>query len=299
MKSIRLFTNGLIDYAGLFPPARLGMDEAVSNFASYLTWPQAYMLGRFVLPASRLEEFGSSAAGFLAQKPGKAGWRLAVLLSDDLESDLNSISRFNAAHSPGSVTADVVEVKADDRKIVEALHELLPAGIAAFVEMSPLADDGFFAALGTAGFAAKIRTGGIDPSAFPEAADIIGFMESCRRNGIAFKATAGLHHLVCNSYPLTYEPAAPRHEMFGYLNVFAAAVFLHSAVSADDAVSILREREPAEFIFSDAGLQWRNHFVSLQQIENARRHFAISFGSCSFTEPVEELAGLPAQITHS
>ena len=54
---LRILLRGLIDYAGLFPPASLDMADAVRNYAAYREGEHAWALGRFVVPAARLEEF--------------------------------------------------------------------------------------------------------------------------------------------------------------------------------------------------------------------------------------------------
>src|SRR5437667_12825587 len=54
--SVRALLSGIIDYAGLFPPANLPLEEAIRNYARYRTEPEAWMLGRFICPASRLKE---------------------------------------------------------------------------------------------------------------------------------------------------------------------------------------------------------------------------------------------------
>jgi len=56
MSALRELMTGLIDYAGLFPPAALEMDAAVRNYEAYLRGPDAWALGRFVVPAARLED---------------------------------------------------------------------------------------------------------------------------------------------------------------------------------------------------------------------------------------------------
>ena len=48
--------TGLIDYAGLFPPASLSMEEAVRSYDSYRRGPYAWMLNRFIVPAARAHE---------------------------------------------------------------------------------------------------------------------------------------------------------------------------------------------------------------------------------------------------
>ena len=54
--SLRALLHGIIDYAGLFPPANLPLDQAVRNYARYCTEPDSWMLGRFVCPVTELAE---------------------------------------------------------------------------------------------------------------------------------------------------------------------------------------------------------------------------------------------------
>ena len=54
----RALLSGLIDYAGLFPPAGLPMNRALENHAGYRRGPDHWALNRFVVPARRLAEFG-------------------------------------------------------------------------------------------------------------------------------------------------------------------------------------------------------------------------------------------------
>jgi len=73
----------LIDYAGLFPPASLDMAAAVANYHSYLHSDWNWILGRFIVPATRLSEFGTAFAGLPASTDGTrpTKWRLSVLLA--------------------------------------------------------------------------------------------------------------------------------------------------------------------------------------------------------------------------
>ncbi len=294
MQSDRILTAGLIDYAGLFPPAQLGMDEAVRNYAEYLRWTEAEMLGRFVLPAARLSEFAEAAAGVLPRGEGAAPWSLAVLLTERFRDEIPVVLKFNCAHwvdSPaGHAVVDVVEMKANDPAEIQGLKAALPGFYRAFVEL-PLTErlGELLDATKAAGFSAKIRTGGVERAAFPSADAIVRFMEQCKDRSIAFKATAGLHHIVCSTYPLTYAADSESAPMFGFLNVFAAAVFLTAGASRSDVLAILEERDVRAFGFAEEGMRWRALKATNADIERARAEFAISFGSCSFTEPVEEL----------
>jgi hypothetical protein len=93
---------------------------------------------------------------------------------------------------------------------------------------------------------------------------------------------------------LTYKPDSPTGVMHGFLNVFCAAVLLwHERDRRQEAAWMLGERD-ADAITMDEAMTWHNSGVMLtaQQIEKAREQFCISFGSCSFTEPIEDLRKL-------
>lgn len=133
---------------------------------------------------------------------------------------------------------------------------------------------------------AKIRTGGVTPEAIPSVEDIAGFILSCADLKLPFKATAGLHHPIRAEYALNYEPDSPRAVMHGFLNVFMAAAF---AWSGDrDIVPVLSETKPAAFRFDEMA-RWRGRALTMHQIQYARNNFIHAFGSCSFTEPANEL----------
>lgn len=70
-RSVRSALRGLIDYAGLFPPAQESMDDAVRHYAAYRRAAHQWMLGRFVVPASRLDEFAAAVAAYLPDAHGE------------------------------------------------------------------------------------------------------------------------------------------------------------------------------------------------------------------------------------
>jgi hypothetical protein len=283
--AVRSLLTGLIDYAGLFPPAAVSMAEAVANYAEYRASADAWALGRFVLPVSRLEEFEAAAAGI---GTGDA-WRLSALAQ---ASDADVIGSFNARNS-GRAVIDSLETKAESADDVAALSPLSEIG-AVHVEI-PIRDDPgpLVRAIGASGLRAKIRTGGVTASAFPPPAAVSRFLAACVRHGVAFKATAGLHHPLRGEYPLTYASDAARGTMYGYLNVFAAALFLRHGMSEADAVTLLEERDPSALHFDPTGVRWRAHALATDAVSAARAQFALSFGSCSFREPIDDLSALP------
>jgi hypothetical protein len=80
--------------------------------------------------------------------------------------------------------------------------------------------------------------------------------------------------------------------MHGFVNVFVAATFVRIGVPASDAVAMLEETAPGAFAFDADGVTWRNRRATTPAIRAARTNYALSFGSCSFREPVDELRGL-------
>ena len=223
----------LIDYAGMFPPASLSLEEAVRNYETYSRGDYAWMLGRFVVPLADAHEVPNE-------------FSLSVL---------------------GDGPYDVIETK----EIVE------PKGRTVYVEGAAISE------LAKRGLRGKIRTGGVTPDAFPSAQSIAQFIRECRNHQVAFKATAGLHHPLRCVKPLTYESNAPTGTMHGFVNVFMAAAI------PDRAEEVLLDRE---FSFDDDGVTWRDVHVTTEEIARMRRTFAISFGSCSFEEPIADLKEL-------
>jgi hypothetical protein len=162
-----------------------------------------------------------------------------------------------------------------------------------YVEV-PVGDDPapFVEVLATHGLRAKIRTGGVVAQSFPPPAQVARFLGACALHQVAFKATAGLHHPLRGTFPFTYDAGAARGEMFGYLNVFVAATFARTGMSFDELTRLLDERDPAAFRFTDTTLSWRGHRRSLAELAATREQFALSFGSCSFREPLDDLSAL-------
>lgn len=305
-QSARTLLAGLIDYAGLFPPARLDMPRAVEAYARHRQGEHEWILGRFICPVSRLDEFSRHAAPLLPGTHATSGyreriagepWRLSALIDGPLDANLEAIERFNARHAAldhGLAAVDCVELKPASPADIDAALDQLPASLFPFFEVPAHADPrGFVAALAGQNVAAKIRTGGITPDAFPSAEQVAAFLAACHAADVPFKATAGLHHPVRGSHPLTDEPASPRCTMHGFLNLFFAATLLRAGrIEGRAVIDLLAETDPAVLCLETSGLRWRHITLDLPTLARARETFALSFGSCSFDEPVDDLRRL-------
>lgn len=291
-QSVRALLAGIIDYAGLFPPAGLSMGEAALNYATYHNSNLSWMLGRFIVPAARLDEFVADGKDFYSVKNSGA-WKLSVLDGGDLFETIRQIEDFNAANSAYAV-CDAVEIKADTPSEIERAAEILPGYLTPYFEIAPGEDLAeMVPALFSTRQRAKIRTGGVTPGAIPATADVARFIRTCLAANVPFKATAGLHHPFRSVKPLTYEPDSAEEKMHGFLNFFLAAAFTREGFKTDLVHEVLEEEFAEAFVFEENGVWWRQeHFLGLAQLQRLREKNAISFGSCSFTEPVEDLQEL-------
>lgn len=288
--SLRALVAGLVDYAGLFPPASLPLAEAVERYASYRDSSDAWMLGRFIIPAAQLDALAAEAARY--SDAAGVPWRLSALVGDAIAADVERIRSFNSAHG-GRLLVDVAEVKAASAERIEQAARALGPELTVYVELPHESDPrSLLEVVQRAGVRAKIRTGGVTPDAFPTAAQIARFLARCAELMVPFKATAGLHHPLRGEHRLTYRADAPTATMFGFLNVFVAGALAVAGVREGELVELLEEREGAAFDFAADGLRWRSHRVTLAQLAWLRASFAVAFGSCSFREPVDDLREL-------
>lgn len=282
-----------IDYAGLFPPAGLGMEEAVRNYQHYRgeggahsqdSFADGWMLGGFVLSAARLREFASVFERVCCGERERP-WTLNVVLSQDRAADAQAIEGL----AEGAVFIAALEMKIEDEPQLRDLPE--PQRLH-YLEIAPDKADTLLPAIAQAGARAKLRTGGLTADAVPSPQAVAGFLIACRRHRIAFKATAGLHHAVRGMRKLTYEAGSPQAKMHGFLNLLLAACQAWHDAPAQAILRTLEEEDPSAFRISENAIHWHDERCTAQQAAEVRRDFAMGFGSCSFAEPVDELKAM-------
>jgi hypothetical protein len=280
----------LVDYAGLFPPAALSMNDTVASYARYRAGENRWMSGRLIVPVARLGELEAAAKG-LATGSGGA-WAISAIPGVDLRSELKAIMAFNARND-GRLVVDAVEAKVATSEGIVAASAMIPPAMETYFEIPAAVDpDPLVEAIATVGRRAKIRTGGVTEDAFPPASQIARFIARCAARGVAFKATAGLHHPLRCVRPLTYASDAPSGAMHGFLNVFLAAALVHNGYPPTLAEEILGETDPATLHIERDAISWHEHRLTAAEITASRERLAISFGSCSFEEPVDEVAAI-------
>ncbi len=302
MNSLKTFLSQIIDYAGLYPPASLPLEEAFANFVMYQQAEEAWMLSRFIIPAKRLKElprfYGSLSFSILGR-----GGKDANEFIENLKLDIEDVRAFREMHG-ADVLVDMFEVALPASVLEDnvSAHEVVNSAADA-LNMNGLTV--FFEATFGEGWQAraeklvrvlrkfkdrhvgfKLRTGGVAADAFPSTAQVAWAIASARDAGIPIKATAGLHH------PVRYFNESVQTKMHGFLNVFGAgALAMTNHLSIDQIQDILEDEDPASFMFDEEGFAWKGLRVVTLEILHARQQ-VVSFGSCSFDEPREDLRSM-------
>ncbi len=309
--ALRAFMKGLVDYAGLFPPAGLPPERAVARYAGHRAGPQAWMLGRFIAKAEDLAGIGEARA----KVPGVAGaWECAALIGsrEGAEAALEALApqgeAILAAEGEGWAGIQVLEYPlpaatgAGRKELADHLGLLFArleaAGLAGrelFLELPPGSDDaGVIETIAgrremapVPRLGAKLRCGGLRPENVPAVSRVVGILSACARSAVPLKCTAGLHH------PVRHLADDPEVMMHGFLNVFGAGLLAASGLaSGRELESCVAETDPAAFSFTEGAFVWRNRSIPADRIEEIRQGSLCGFGSCSFAEPVADLQAL-------
>jgi hypothetical protein len=194
----RALLERLIDHAALFPPASMTMEDALAEDRAARSSPYAWMLDRFVCPATRLGELDELDAP------------VSVVLDGELEAPADAIElRLDRA-------------RPDSRDLLRLANELSQWSEEVYYELvldatwrdSIPATVGAIAAVGGR---VKLRCGG---DLVPDVEQVALVMVTCWAARAPMKATAGLHH------PLR------RGSEHGFLNFLCAAARAREGLDA-------------------------------------------------------------------
>jgi hypothetical protein len=263
--------GSLIDHAPLFPPASMTVPDAAAEDRRARESPYAWMLDRFVCPASKL-------AAMEREMPWGTAPGLSVVLDADDLADLE-----HAADAGAPIEA--VELR---------VPEPLPSSSFLAERRSRLAWTPYFelmlgerwretvpeavGSVAQAGGRVKLRCGG---DAVPSVEQVALVIVTCRDVGCVFKATAGLHHPI------------RRGTEHGFLNLLAAVTFAHAHGAGPlELEEVLAEEDPRAFSVAADGIAVHGRRAGRAEIAAARERLFASIGSCSWREPVEDLEAL-------
>ena len=319
---LRALLSDIIDYAGLFPPAKLPLDTAIRNYIRYRGEPEAWMLARFICPAQRLGELDpyirehfSANAPLRLSALGRGGDEAESFLNN-LRDDLEALGRFFEIH-PAVAAVQNFETKLPAEVLAggpDTLNNFLRAeadlfasldfpGPMCFFEIPPSEDwraiAGEIAAMNEQVVVhdentrlyrmrgLKLRCGGLEPAAVPSVAQVATAISACVEKKVPIKFTAGLHH------PTRRIDPALGVLVHGFLNVFAAGVLGFSlGLDENDLTAIIEEEDARQFTLNEEVLAWTDAEATVNEVGFVRRRHVISFGSCSFDEPRDDLREL-------
>jgi hypothetical protein len=202
----RALLERLIDHAALFPPASMSMEDALAEDRTARAGEYAWILDRFVCPASRLGEL------------------------DDLDAPVSVVLDAELEAPAAAIELRLDRPRPDPRELLHLAAELSQWSDEVYYELaldhtwrdSVPATVG---AIGAVGGRVKLRCGG---EFVPSAEQVALVMASCHATRVPMKATAGLHH-----------PLRRGSEEHGFLNFLCAAV--HSGEALDSVRTILEE----------------------------------------------------------
>lgn len=298
MQSIHGLMSSVIDYAGLYPPAQLEPAVVVRHFTEVISSPRAWMLGRLVWPADKLDTLSELAHGNAprVEPPSTEGaWAITCVLSPagttECLRELAAVDAFNdrqSSEGEAAMRIDSLEMRAGSVSAVERLVTALPDDVFPYFEVALENDPrGMIAALVGEEAGVKFRTGGTTPQAHPAAGDLARGILSAAAAGVPFKATAGLHRALCH-----FNNAAGAKQ-FGFLNVFLGAAMAQARrIDIDGLTAFLTVESMDDIEFSERAVTWQGIRVSREEILDARSRLAHSFGSCSFDEPWDDLVAM-------
>ena len=265
--------RGLVDDAAVFPPGDAPLADAAAEHQARRAAPYADLVGTFVARDTDLPDLKATPLALSVVVTGGAGniagtaalARKLHIAVEGLEVALRDPA--DPVGAARRVAAAIDAARADGQ-----LDDHVPV----FVEIpASCPEPAWLAAADEVAaneFRLKFRTGGLEAAAFPTASTLARWIDAALDRETPFKCTAGLHHAVRH----TGDDGFEHH---GFLNVLVATRQAFDGASVDDVAAILEQRDP-DVLLGDA-----------DELDRARRWFT-SFGSCSVTEPLDDLIAL-------
>jgi hypothetical protein len=254
--------RGLVDDAAIFPPGNADLAEALTAFADRSGEWWAGLVGSFVVTDERL---GAVPAGV----------PVSVVLTTGagaVEGVAALAARKGLALAGLEVAVRDVDDPVGNVRRIDSAARAADVDVPLFVELPGPATSRWLAAadeVGACGHRLKLRLGNVDHDLVPDAGTVAAWVDAALDRETRFKCTAGLHRAV------RHEPEGGGAH--GFLNVLAATALLWDGGSPAEAAEVLEERDGAALARVD--------------VSAARRWFT-SFGSCSVTEPLDDLIAL-------
>lgn len=320
-QSIEVLAKQLFDYAGLFPPAKLSLQKALTKYINYRQGSYKNMLGNFILPASQCV---NTVSFFHTFKTYFEPIPFSILLttvktSVEFESvfyhDLinleyllqNSSKRWFIASFEIFFPLEFYEY--DEKNLFGLLNMMLDrislisnlqSSFDFFCEM-PLFEGQkrtrflsyikkYNSLYGNKIFI-KLRTGGTTPESIPNTLLLSEVIHDLSKFLLPFKVTAGLH------VPVPNFNKDVNAKMHGFLNVMLSSMLAYiKEISISSIEDILNNLNYEHLKAEDNALtilipfdSTKKIILSLSKISEFRKKYFKGIGTCDFMEPIEHL----------
>jgi hypothetical protein len=153
------------------------------------------------------------------------------------------------------------------------------------------------------GAGVKLRCGGVVKEAFPSIEQVAAMIQTCVLAKAPMKFTAGLHH------PIRHFADEYDEFMHGFINIFGAGIFATTFPTPKNSQEKYRmfillshmidDQNTENFSFSNDSMVWKvrddkdtEFKIDAEKIKKARKKGMISYGSCSFQDPIDDLTQL-------
>ncbi len=255
--------RGLVDDAAIFPPGDVPINEATAAWTARGGASYAPLVGSFVLrdtDVPLVRGFGAPLSLVVTGGAGQLAGPLGAATRLGLEVAGVEIAVRDSEDPVGNVRRIDAAARAADVDVplfVEIPGPITPAWLAAADEVA------------ACGHRLKLRLGHVDHDLVPDAGTVAAWIDAALDRETPFKATAGLHRAV------RHDPEGGGAH--GFLNVMVATQVLWDGGSLADATDALEQRDGTALASTD--------------LPSVRRWFT-SFGSCSVTEPLDDLIAL-------
>jgi hypothetical protein len=261
--------SGLVDDAAIFPPGDVPLPDAVDSFVTRRDEWYADLVGSFVVTDRQVPDVAAPLPLAIVVTGGAGA----------IEGPLRLASR--GGHDVAGVEIalrDLDDLAGNAQRVATAADACGVPPEQVYVELPHVPDSGSWLraadAVAEAGLRLKFRTGGLEEHLFPATHALARWIDAALDRETPFKCTAGLHNAVRH----TGDDGFEHH---GFLNVLVATVRAFDGAPTDEVVALLDDRDPGSV--SAAARD--------EDLGRARRWFT-SFGSCSVTEPLDDLLAL-------
>ncbi len=253
--SRRNLFSGLVDDARLLGNRRMSVEDAVERHRALRSGGTGWIAGRFVVPASTLENLAGALVRTMAT--GEAPWRIAAVFGDDPARDASIAASFHAAMDPAA-SIDVIRVPWNRDRPAEDVATSLAAAHGVHPDVLPVLDTDVGhhpeAVLDVIARtrAVTLRPAGVDINLGTrhDPVSLLEMMDRCARDGVPFTIGPDSRTAVTATDPSSSTPR------YGVMNL-VGAMLVGSGRRHDERMELLLDEDPDSFEIGFAGMRWR------------------------------------------